>query len=132
MRPTANEFANTAARRLRQTPSDAECALWQVLRAGRAGEPRFRRQLPIDRYIADFACLRERLVVEVDGSQHADQMAYDAARTQRLEALGFRVVRFWAGDVLRSPSEIVDAIWAVVHASRNERVKKNMSTDRVR
>jgi very-short-patch-repair endonuclease len=111
MRPTADEFARTAARRLRRTPSDAETALWRVLRAGRAGALRFRRQVPIGRYIADFACLRERLVVEVDGSQHAEQADYDAARTADLEALGFR---YWANDVLRDPHAIVDAIWTVV------------------
>jgi very-short-patch-repair endonuclease len=114
MRPTADEFARTAARRLRRTPSDAETALWRVLRAGRAGALRFRRQVPIGRYIADFACLRERLVVEVDGSQHAEQADYDAARTADLEALGFRVIRYWANDVLRDPHAIVDAIWTVV------------------
>jgi len=133
MRPTANDFATTAARRLRHRPSEAEGALWHVLRGGRAGELRFRRQVPIDRYIADFACLRERLVIEVDGSQHVDQADYDAARTRRLEALGFHVVRFWAGDVVRNPSAIVDAIWTVVHALREERAMKTVtSTVRIR
>ncbi len=120
MRPEASDFARVAARRLRRAPSEAEAALWRVLRAGRAGELRFRRQVPIDRYIVDFACLRERLVVEVDGSQHVEQEDYDAERTRRLEALGFVVVRFWANDVLREPRQILDAIWTAVLDRRNK------------
>ncbi len=123
MRPEAGDFARTAARRLRHTPSEAEAALWRVLRAGRAGDLRFRRQVPIDRYIVDFACLRERLVVEVDGSQHVEQAAYDAERTRRLEALGFHVARFWANDVVRNPRQVVDAIWTVVLDRRAKRQK---------
>ena len=127
MRPPADGFARAAARRLRHTPSDAEVVLWRVLRAGRAGELRFRRQVPIDRYIVDFACLREQLVVEVDGSQHVDQAEYDAYRTERLEALGFHVVRFWAGDVVRDPRRVLDAIWTVV---LDRRAKRNVSRPR--
>jgi very-short-patch-repair endonuclease len=123
MRPEATDFARLAARRLRRTPSEGEAALWRVLRAGCAGELRFRRQVPIDRYVVDFACLRERLVVEVDGSQHVEQAAYDAERTRRLEALGFHVVRFWANDVLRQPNHILDAIWTVVLDRRQRRAR---------
>ncbi len=129
MRPTAEHFARHAARRLRRTPSEAEAALWRVLRAGRAGELRFRRQVPVDRYIADFACLRERLIVEVDGSQHVDQEAYDAERTRRLEAHGFHVLRFWANDVLRDPNKVLDTIWSVVLDHRAKRGRPRSPAD---
>ena len=129
MRPTADNFARSAARRLRRTPSEAEAALWHALRRGRAGELRFRRQVPIDRYIADFACLRERLVVEVDGSQHVEQATYDAERTKRLESLEFHVLRFWANDVLRDPRQIVEAIWTAVLDLRSERAGRTHTTN---
>ena len=56
---------------------------------------KFRRQLPIDRYFADFACVEARLVVELDGGQHGERQTYDAQRTKVLEACGWRVIRFW-------------------------------------
>ncbi|TXL72980.1 DUF559 domain-containing protein [Vineibacter terrae] len=127
MRPTANDFARSAAARLRRVPSEAEAVLWRAVRDYRGGELRFRRQVPIDRYIADFACLRERLIVEVDGSQHVEQEAYDAARTRQLEALGFHVLRFWASDVMRDPAAVVDAIWIVVQDLRAKRGGRNLA-----
>lgn len=76
--------------------TDAERALWPILSALR---PRFTRQYPIGPYVADFACRRARLIVEVDGSQHAENR-HDARRTADLAALGWRVLRYWNNDVL--------------------------------
>ena len=79
--------------------TQAETHLWYRLRRRQVGNYRFRRQVPIGSYIVDFACVEERLIVEVDGSQHLDS-DYDARRDRWLEDQGFRVMRFWNHDVL--------------------------------
>lgn len=84
----------TRARAMRKQSSRAERALWEMLRDRRLGA-KFRRQYPIDHYIADFACVEAKLVVEVDGLSHADaeQVAYDERRTSALGVLGWQVLR---------------------------------------
>ncbi len=91
------------ARRMRKALTDAELKLWNELRAHRLGGLSFRRQMPISGYIVDFACPSHRLIVEVDGSQHGDDVMAisDAARTEDLRSLGWTVLRFWNDDVLR-------------------------------
>jgi very-short-patch-repair endonuclease len=79
---------------------------------------KFRRQVPIDRYIADFVCLEAKLVVELDGGQHVEQMAYDAARTEVLEAHGFHVIRFWNYDVMRELDGVITAIQHALESGR--------------
>ncbi len=79
--------------------TSAERALWWLLREKQVGGHRFRRQVPIDHYIVDFACLDARLIVEVDGGQHSDSDS-DRRRDAYLQAQGFRVLRFWNNDVL--------------------------------
>lgn len=95
-------MADERARRLRATPTEAERALWRVLRTRKADGFHFRRQVPFGRYVADFACHGAKLAVEVDGGQHgtADNAAADAERTRWLEGEGYRVLRFWNTDVL--------------------------------
>jgi len=88
------------ARRLRNDRTDAEAKLWRALRDRRLGGWKWRRQVPIEPYIVDFLCVEASLVVEVDGGQHADQIAYDERRTRYLEARGLRVIRFWNSAVL--------------------------------
>ena len=88
------------ARGMRRQMTEPERRLWAVLRAWRLDGAKFSRQVPIDRYIADFAARRERLIVEVDGDTHAGREAADAARTQVLEALGYRVIRVTNHDVM--------------------------------
>ncbi|MBI2584933.1 MAG: endonuclease domain-containing protein, partial [Rhodospirillales bacterium] len=75
---------------------------------------RFRRQAPLGPYVVDFLCFDARLVVEVDGGQHADDAAADLARTTWLEAQGYRVLRFWNHDVLRNRDGVVEAIRATL------------------
>ncbi|WP_339335893.1 endonuclease domain-containing protein [uncultured Maricaulis sp.] len=89
------ERATQQARHLRQTMTASEVRLWQGLRGRRLDGFRFRRQHPLGRYIVDFACLSARLVVEVDGPSHddAEQVLYDAARTDWLVAQGWTVLR---------------------------------------
>lgn len=82
------------ARGMRKQLSQAERSLWDIVRDNRLGF-KFRRQRPISRYIADFACMEAKLIVEIDGASHdlADQIEYDAERTRILNALGWRVLR---------------------------------------
>ena len=93
------------ARELRRNQTDAERRLWGMLCNRQIGGFKFRRQVPIDRYFADFACVEARLIVELDGGQHGGQQeAYDAERTRVLEACGWRVVRFWNHQLLEDDS----------------------------
>ncbi len=87
------------AKNLRRDMTDAERKLWYRLRAGWVGV-KFRRQQPIGAYIVDFVCFERRLIVELDGGQHADAVEKDAARTRWLESQGFTVLRFWNNDIM--------------------------------
>lgn len=96
---------------MRATPTVAERKLWWHLRHRSAlGNWHFRRQVQIGPYIADFACHRLKLVVEIDGGQHALQSKEDNARTLRLEAEGYRVLRFWNNDVLSNIEGVLTEI----------------------
>ncbi|MFO1155681.1 MAG: DUF559 domain-containing protein [Rhodospirillales bacterium] len=101
------------ARRLRQRGTDAEARLWRPLRRRGLGGGKFRRQHPLGPYVADFVCLQARLVIELDGGQHGDAETV-SARTRLLQARGFRVLRFWNGDVLRQPEAVLAAIAAAL------------------
>ena len=100
------------ARALRRNQTDAERLLWQKLRSKQLGDVRFRPQHPVGEYIVDFACLSCRLAVELDGGQHADEVAlsYDARRTQFLQSEGWQVLRFWNHEVLGNPEGVQEAI----------------------
>lgn len=97
------------ARRLRRDMTDAERCIWGILRQPPFLAFHFRRQVPFDRYVADFASHALKLVIEIDGSQHLDDPA-DAARTRFLESRGYRVVRFWNRDVLMNRETIGEAL----------------------
>ena len=89
--------------------TDAEYRLWYFLRAHRFGGAKFKRQAPIGRYVADFACFDRKIVVEVDGGQHADN-AYDPRRDAWLTEQGFQVLRFWNNDVLKNTRGVLEVI----------------------
>jgi len=97
------------AKSLRREMTDAERRLWSALRAHRLDGLSFRRQIPIGRYIVDFACHERRLVVEVDGGQHSGA-ARDIERDRWLESKGYRVLRFWNSDVLRNRAGVLQVI----------------------
>ena len=97
------------ARQLRRTQTEAESRLWFLLRDRRIAHCKFRRQHPIGPYIADFACVAARLIVEADGGQHADS-PIDARRTAWLRAAGWEVIRFWNNDPLQQPGAVVERI----------------------
>jgi very-short-patch-repair endonuclease len=100
------------ARKLRKNPTDAEQRMWYALRLLKPLGMHFRRQPPIGPYFPDFACHRSKLVVELDGSQHAEDAAvqYDAQRTAFLNSRGYRVLRFWNSDVLENRDCVVEII----------------------
>lgn len=98
------------ARVLRSNPTEAERVLWKHLRLRQLDGLKFRRQQPLGHYIVDFVCLERRLIVELDGGQHAEQVASDAERTAWFEAQGFRVMRFWNHDVLNQIEAVKEAI----------------------
>ncbi|MEQ1952603.1 endonuclease domain-containing protein [Mesorhizobium yinganensis] len=105
--PTKRGFAKT----LRREMTDAEHKLWKELRGRRLDRIKFRRQVPIGPYVADFCCLEAMLIVELDGSQHAGAVR-DDIRTAELRARGFRVLRFWNDEVLRELDSTCDTIIA--------------------
>ena len=108
------------ARALRRNPTDAERKMWWLLRSMKPLGMHFRRQAPIGRYITDFAWHSGKIVVELDGSQHADvRRDYDLRRTEWLQSQGYCVLRFWNIDVLKSPQSVGEAILAAVRDRNN-------------
>jgi very-short-patch-repair endonuclease len=95
---------------LRKTQTDAEKRLWSQLRNRQLSGCKFRRQHEIGHYIVDFICLEIKLIVELDGSQHAEQIARDRQRTAFLQSLGFKVIRFWDNEVLTQTQNVLEAI----------------------
>ena len=106
------------ARRLRREQTFAETKLWDIVRGRRLDGFKFRRQMPIDRYFADFACREAWLIVELDGAAHAETAEYDARRTETLESCGFRVLRFDNELVLDDPGEVAETILAALRSAR--------------
>jgi very-short-patch-repair endonuclease len=98
------------ARSLRAEMTDVERLLWQALRYKQVNGNRFRRQHPIGRYIVDFACIEQKLVIELDGGQHQEQVAYDEQRTASLQAQGWQVLRFWNNDILNNLEGVLTRI----------------------
>ncbi|TMJ52573.1 MAG: endonuclease domain-containing protein [Alphaproteobacteria bacterium] len=96
---------------MRREPTDAEAAMWRLLRDRRFARFKFRRQAPFQNYILDFVCFEKRIIIEIDGSQHASSER-DAARDAVLMAENFRVSRYWNNDVLQRPSEVLEDILA--------------------
>ncbi|MDO8433767.1 MAG: DUF559 domain-containing protein [Candidatus Binatus sp.] len=112
------------ARKMRREATDAEKRLWSILRNRALENWKFRRQVPIDDFIADFCCVKARLIVELDGEQHLDQLKrYDDARTRHLESLGFRVLRFWNSDVMTGVDALVEEIARVLAEIDGNRAK---------
>ena len=101
------------ARRLHRNATEAEQILWRALRALRL-PAKVRRRHPIGGYIADFAVPSRRLIIEIDGGQHASTIARDAARTRVLEARGWRVIRFWNSDVMGNLEGVLETIAAEI------------------
>ena len=98
------------AKQLRSNSTDAERNLWAHIRNRRLEGWKFRRQLPIGRFIVDFACAELRIIVEIDGGQHAEQVIYDLNRTKILQSKGYQVVRYWNNEVLGNIEGVIEAL----------------------
>ena len=108
------------ARRLRRNQTDAERLLWFRLRDRRLAGLKFKRQVPIDRYVVDFLCAEGKLIVEIDGGQHDQHRKRDDIRTAALEAMGYLVVRFWNNDVMQNTEGVLQDILNTVSRPRSE------------
>ena len=102
------------AHALRHNQTNAEGLLWHYLRNKQLGGYKFRRQQPIGPYIADFACLSEKLLIKLDGGQHAEQTASDARRDGFLQEKGYRVLRFWNHEVFENCFGVLESIYAAL------------------
>lgn len=96
---------------MRREPTDVDHKLWQTLHSRRLDGIKFRHQYNLDPYIVDFVCLSAKLIVELDGSQHAES-GYDAIRDAELKRRGFRVLRFWNEDVSKDLAGVCDTVIA--------------------
>ena len=118
-RRAAGQRLISNARRMRHEPTDAERKFWFAVRGRKFGGYKFKRQYPIGCYIVDFVCLEHRLIVELDGGQHARQEGYDEERTAFLQARGFRVMRFWNDEFLKHPDETMEGVLLALETGTN-------------
>ena len=104
------------AKTLRQRSTDAERLLWRYLRSNQLHGVKFRRQQPIGKFIVDFVCFSEKLIIELDGGQHAQEKdrLKDSTRDYWLKQQGFKVLRFWDTDVLTNIEGVVETIFKEV------------------
>ena len=103
-RPTAR------SRELRANATEAERKLWTCLGSRKLNGARFNRQFPVGQFICDFVCREKRLVIEIDGGQHAANTEYDERRTRFLQSQGYRVIRFWNSDVIDNLEGVLSVI----------------------
>ena len=104
------------AKELHRNMTPAEVKLWARLRAHRLQGVHFRNQHAIGNYVVDFCSPKARLIIELDGSHHLEQEAYDTERTQYLESLGYKVIRFWNKDVMHDMDGVIRAIIQAMEA----------------
>jgi very-short-patch-repair endonuclease len=116
-----NKFRRATARRLRASQTGAEIQLWRHLRKLETKGTHFRRQVPIGPFVADFACMASKLLIELDGSQHQRRTirSKDEERTRWLEAEGYRVLRFWNNDLVENLDGVMETIYAALYGSRD-------------
>lgn len=121
----ASKKGHTLAKRLRSDMPNAEYCLWQEIRRKQLAGQHFRRQLPIGPYVVDFACVKEKLIVEVDGVGHSSEkdIFKDEKRTAFLSNKGWRVLRFWNEEIYEDVGSVVEAISG--HLSTATEAEKN-------
>jgi len=105
-----NKHLKERSRDLRKNLTDAEQKLWQKLRNKQINDHKFRRQFVLGNYIVDFICLDKRLIIEVDGGQHMDNVNYDLQRDEWLKNQNFKVLRFWNNQVLNEIDSVLEVI----------------------
>jgi len=108
------------AKQLRVNSTDAEYRLWRQIRNRQLDGWKFRRQFPVDHYIADFVCAELKLVIEIDGGQHAEARFYDEQRTEYLQSKGYQVVRFWNNEVLGNTDGVLERIAEILARRQRE------------
>jgi very-short-patch-repair endonuclease len=114
-----NRFRRERAKQLRSNATEPEQRLWRALKRIPVYGSHFRRQVLIGPYVADFACLKARLIIELDGGHHSQDniAAKDEARTHWLESEGYRVVRFWNAELTENMNGVLDTIYAALYDS---------------
>ena len=116
----SSESSHETARKLRREQTVAEKILWRHLRGRRLCDIKFRRQFPIGPYFVDFCSIERRLIIEVDGCQHADRAGDDEVRTTYLSSRSYRVLRFWNDHVLASADQVLADIEKFLSAHSSE------------
>jgi very-short-patch-repair endonuclease len=118
--PSSKTYAKALprARRLRRLETEAEKILWRLIRARQLEGRKFRGQVPIGPYVADFFCLESKLIIEVDGGQHAAAIEADDARSAYMGKFGYKVIRFWNNAVLQNPQGVLQRIVEALDNSR--------------
>jgi very-short-patch-repair endonuclease len=111
-----NKRIQQFAKKMRREPTDAEAAMWRLLRDRRLLAYKFRRQVPFRNFILDFVCFDRRLIIEIDGSQHA-LSERDETRNRVLSDEGFGVARYWNNDVLQQPTSVLEDILAKLESA---------------
>ena len=119
--PSKQPLIRDTARRLRREQTEWEHNLWTRLRRRQLKGFKFRRQHPIGPFFADFFCPEAKLVVEIDGSQHADELALDKNRTEFLRDAGYRVLRFWNHEIRSEIDAVVQRICDALEKSLTTR-----------
>jgi len=114
------DFKRTQVKTLRHALTEAELDLWQLLRSRQLCDIKFRRQVPLGPWIADFVCFEHMLIVEADGSQHADSPR-DERRDADLRSRGFRILRFWNNDILRNATGVLEKILGEIEEAPSPR-----------
>ncbi|MBK6793017.1 MAG: endonuclease domain-containing protein [Anaerolineales bacterium] len=107
--PRSNPKTRTHAIELRKELTPAERKLWANIRNDKLGI-NFRRQHAIGNFIPDFVCIEKKLIVELDGSQHLEQVEYDTERTKYFETLGYKVIRFWNNQIMNDINGVIKVI----------------------
>jgi very-short-patch-repair endonuclease len=102
------------ARALRRDMTEAERKIWKMFRSRRFAGYKLRRQVPLERYIVDFACHEARLVIEIDGGQHGSSSESEIERSEFLKKEGYKILRFWNNEVLANPEGVLSQILDVL------------------
>jgi very-short-patch-repair endonuclease len=97
--------------------------LWSLIRRGQIDGHHFRKQVPTGPFVADFACLKRRLIIDVDGGQHAWRNGPDTERTRQLEALGYKVLRFWNNEILQNPEGVLLHLHQALNETSDDHAK---------
>jgi very-short-patch-repair endonuclease len=119
------DHKTNAARKLRQASTDVERVMWHLLRDRRLDGVKFRRQVPIGPYVADFASIQQRLIIELDGGQHVDSPR-DARRDAFLQGAGWRVLRFWNNEALTNRQGVLE----IVHSALTPTLSRKRERER--